>query len=434
MLAALTNLFQQYGSTRTYWVAYSGGLDSQVLLHLCYQLRDNTSIHLRAIHINHGLSSQANHWAMHCKNTCAQLNIPFTEHKIKINCQQGDSLEEIAREKRYAIFANTLAEGDVLLTAHHQDDQAETLLLQLFRGAGPKGLASMPLVKSFAQGLHARPLLSFSRAELQAYALSYQLDWVEDESNQNTLFTRNFIRHEVMPLLRQRWPSIEAVIARSAEHCAETQALLDELALEKWQAVQGSKVNTLSVSKLLLLTKPLQKLILRMWIPSLGFPLPDTKKIDTILNNVLTANSDRHPCVEWAKTELRRYRDDLYLITPLPSHDAGQVLNWNLNDELELPAIGRLRAIPCIETGLCATIQQVSVRFRQLGDKVRIGAKRRTLKNLFQEWSVPTWQRHRVPLLFIDDELIAGVGYFINPAYVAKENEKGWSLRLDKSP
>ena len=201
-----------------------------------------------------------------------------------------------------------MEEGDLLLTAHQQDDQAETVCLQLLRGAGPKGLAAMPHIKPFARGWHARPLLTIPRSALHAYAQCHQLKWVEDESNENTDLTRNFIRHDVLSLLKTRWPTVGGMIARSGAHCAESQALLEDYALEECKNLQGSRLHTLSVQKLLKCSVAKQRLVLRTWIAQQGYLSPDTKKFLTIQEDVLTASWDRLPVVSWAGAELRRYR------------------------------------------------------------------------------------------------------------------------------
>ena len=241
MIVSLQRCVLQFGLDKTYWVAYSGGLDSSVLLSLFAELRRQLPIKLKAIHINHGLSPNASTWASLCATQCQSLQISYLERSVQVNANDGESIEEVARKKRYAVFAKCLEDGDILLTAHHQDDQAETFLLQLLRGAGVKGLAAMPQVKAFARGQHMRPLLEFSRSHLQAYAKERQLVWVDDESNLNLDFARNYIRHQLMPVLLQQWEGASDVIARSAAHCAEAQALLEEYALTDCEKVKGSK-------------------------------------------------------------------------------------------------------------------------------------------------------------------------------------------------
>lgn len=379
--------------SKIYYIAYSGGLDSHVLLSLMAKVRDTLPINIRAIHINHGLSPNAAKWQQHCKKVCRELNIELIIEAITVNSSNGASLEESAREQRYAIFADKLQADDILLTAHHQDDQAETFLLQLLRGAGVKGLSAMPLIKPFAQGKHARPLLSFRRNELLQYATEQQLSWIEDESNENKKFTRNFIRHDLLPLLIAREPATTPLLARSAAHCAEAQALLEEFAVADLQQCLGSRSNTLSVQQLSTLSEARQRLVLRTWIQSNGFRVPDHRRLASIMEDVLTAEWDRMPCVCWDGVELRRHGDDLFVMrTPLAA---------KLPSPMNVPNVGML-----------------TFKFRTGSEVVRIpGRGSQSLKNLFQEWRVPPWERDRIPLLYLGEEIIAVLGYFVHPDF-----------------
>lgn len=378
----------------TYWVAYSGGLDSHVLLSLFAKLRETLLINVRAVHINHGLSKNAVSWAEHCAVVCRDLKIDFATYVISVDTQNGTSVEECAREKRYAIFADLLQEGDMLLTAHHKDDQAETFLLQLLRGAGVKGLSAMPEVKPFAKAMHARPLLTFSRAQLLQYATEQGLSWIEDESNQNTKYTRNFIRHDLMPLLSAREPAATQLIARSAAHCAEAQALLDEYVAVDLQQCAGSRADTLSVQQLIKLTPARQRLVLRSWIHKRGFRLPDHRRLEAILSDVLTADWDRMPCVQWGEAELRRYGDDIFIM--------------NSNDIARTCSVSARGDLP----------KNTTVKFRTGGEVVRIpGRGTQSLKNLFQEWRIPPWERDSIPLWYVDEEIVAVEGYYLHPDF-----------------
>lgn len=390
---------------KTYWVAFSGGMDSHVLLELMAELRQHSPIHLRAIYINHGLSPHAAKWGAHCRQVCADYHIELIERSVCVDISDGRSLEEVAREQRYAVFAEYIQAGDVLLTAHHQDDQAETMLLQLMRGAGPKGLAAMPMVKPFGRGFHLRPLLTVSHEELIQYAKEKQLRWIEDESNAETTLARNFIRHEVMPSLKSRWPTVAATISRSASHCGEAQALLEEYAVEDWKKVTGSQEKTLSVQKLLTLSSPRINQVLRLWVSQQGYSLPDTKKMAAIQTDVLRAAWDRSPCVMWEGAEVRRYRDDLYLLAPLAPIDENWEEVWDLVTPIEVPGVGVLQAME-----IDGVEGPVTVRFRRGGETLCLPKRgRHTLKNLFQEWNVLPWLRDRVPLVFKGGELVGVV-------------------------
>ena len=269
-----------------YWVAYSGGVDSHVLLHALHNLGEPVT----AIHVHHGLNALANAWQQHCQSVCAAMQLPFYMTQLHIQCGPKDSWEAEARKARYAYFASMVPQGDLLLTGHHQEDQAETVLLQLLRGAGPKGLSAMPA--------HKGPLLTVSRQEILVYAKQHQLVWVEDESNLNERYARNYLRQRVMPLLKQRWPSMAATLSRSARLCAESEGLLAEYAQQLLAACQVTE--GLSIPALKQLSVAQQKLVLRHYLQRRAFPLPSEIKLETILNNVVYARLDRKPVVQWA--------------------------------------------------------------------------------------------------------------------------------------
>ncbi|MEN9847337.1 MAG: hypothetical protein RL368_77, partial [Pseudomonadota bacterium] len=213
----LLQTLQELPPCRRYWVAYSGGLDSHVLLHALAKLRTHCTAHLHAVHIHHGLNPRADEWAKHCQQVCADLGIPSTVHAIHIPRNTGASLEALARDARYAALKSIIGEGEVCFTAHHGDDQAETVLLQLFRGAGVAGLSAMPRSAPLGNGWQVRPLLNYSRTQLQHYATTQQLHWIEDDSNLDLRFDRNFLRHAVLPILRQRWGSLSPTLQRVAQ-------------------------------------------------------------------------------------------------------------------------------------------------------------------------------------------------------------------------
>jgi len=415
---------------KKFLVAYSGGLDSHVMLQLLAKLREQDSdLQLRAAYINHHLSGNASVWQEHCQKTCELLAIDFVTKEISVPKITKQSLEANARTLRYEAFAEIIADDEWLITAHNQNDQAETILLQLLRGAGPKGLAAMPEKSTFHNTWHIRPLLHITREQIKTYAVSNHLQWIEDESNADINFDRNFLRHNVMPILQQRWPSVSATLTRSAKHCAEASNLLTLLAEIDLQQLSGTKKNTLSIAQLLALNSERQRNVLRYWLQYLGFSLPSEIKMQQIQHEILLAGEDKAPCVKWQHTEIRRYQDDLYALCPVKSVAKNWQAEWDMQAPLLLPDdLGTL--IVTHEEGKGLTMPAgaiVTVRFRHEGERFlpqgRSGSH--PLKKLFQEWHVPTWERNRIPLIFYKDELIAVCGYGYAEKFAAKENQKG---------
>ena len=362
---------------------------------------------------------------------------------VDARASSGVSPEAAARIARYAAFSEILQPGDILFTAHHQDDQAETLLLQLLRGAGPRGLAGMAQILRSGTAWLARPLLKFSRAALRDYALTQQLFWIDDPSNVDTRFDRNYLRHEILPGLQQHWPAANVTLARSAQHCAEAAELLEGLAHSDFQDVQMDKTGSaealllppergkelfagpLSVAKLLALSPARQRNVLRYWIEQAGLPAPQQRHLERLQSDVLHAAIDAEPCMDWPGVQVRRYRDALYAMLPLASFDALQQWTWNLDAPLTLAGAGTLSALRQQGTGLRAEVRANGVRiaFRSGGERIQPAgrAHHATLKNLFQHAGVPPWLRERVPLLYIGGQLAAVAGYWYAEEFTARK-------------
>lgn len=294
------------------FVAFSGGVDSTVLLHALAQTMPATQ--LRAIHIHHHLYPEADNWQQHCEQFCAQLNIPIITVHLDGKPGAGASIEAWAREQRYRAMQANIKPNEILMTAQHQGDQAETFLLQLMRGSGMKGLSAMPTTKPFANTELVRPFLGLPKSDLIAYAKAHDLTWVEDHSNQNAQFDRNFIRNEILPVLQTRWPSVEHVLARVAEHCGEQQALTSELLAPLLVAARGSRPETVSIQAVLKHAQSVQKALIREWLGQLNIPMPGHKKLNEVFVSVIPARADASPMVEWNGYCIRRYRDDLYAL------------------------------------------------------------------------------------------------------------------------
>jgi len=331
---------------------------------------------------------------------------------LSVQPRRGESLEAAAREVRYAALASLLEPGDLLVTAHHRGDQAETLLLALMRGSGVRGLAAMSIVSPLGTGRLVRPLLDIGRAELLAYAQGHVLGWVNDASNLDLARDRNFLRHRVLPLLAQRWPAAEVALGRSAGHCREADHLITDLAAQRVAGLRGGRPGTLSIRGLRRLDPALGRAVLRHWIAERGFRPPDAKHLGRILGEVMIARADAIPLVAWRGCEVRRHRDDLFVLSPLPRVPGSEPLLWS-TDMLQLPSgLGGLRLLDSDgaktdPTVVCAG--GLSVRFGVQGatcwDQAR--GHHRSLKKLFQEGGVPAWLRPYVPLVFAQGALLA---------------------------
>jgi tRNA(Ile)-lysidine synthase len=414
-------------------IAFSGGRDSTALLHAAVAVRDAGLVTgLRALHVEHGLHPEAPHWRDRCAAFCSDLEVPFTALAVAAEAAKGESPEAAAREARYAALAAELGPGEWLLTAHHRDDQAETLLLQLLRGSGVAGLAAMPARSPFASGWLVRPLLELDRASLAAYASDHRLDWCEDPSNAAIEHDRNFLRHEIMPRLASRWPAVTDCLARSAAHCAEADGLLDELAGRELSALALSgQPEVLPVDGLLALPADRRRLLLRHWLVTLGLPRPGHRVLARIEREALVAAPDRNPVVSWSGGEVRRHRNTLHARVPAAYPDPTP-LPWDPADELELPW-GVLAAEAVTGAGLAQARlrgQRLTVRTRTGGERLRLpGRPTRTLKKLLQEAGVPTWRRAGLPLVYVGEELAAVADLWIAEGYEANDGVPGWRLQ-----
>lgn len=408
--ADLLQKLQSLTPAKKFLIAYSGGLDSHVLLHMMSQL-SNSSIQYRAIHIHHGLQKVADDWESHCQRMCDDLNLSLEIKRLGLKVRTGESVEEIARRERYKAFSSSMSNDEFLLTAHHQNDQAETLLLQLFRGAGVKGLAAMPEIRQFGsndrQRKHLRPFLNLTRQFLEEYANYNQLNYIEDPSNQDHRFDRNYLRNNIMPQLRQRWRGIDKTIARSATIQAETLQILNEFAENELGLICSNFDNTLHIPGLIKHSKAKQNLLIRHWINKSGFVIPSDKKLKHIFSDVINASEDSQPLIEWQGSQIRRFQDKLFLLEPLPEHDTKSMISWVENQPLEIPSLSLTLSADDYPHGS----SNVTVRFRQGGEKIQIPNRGSiSLKNLMQESGVPPWLRSRLALIYVGDKLLKVIG------------------------
>jgi tRNA(Ile)-lysidine synthase len=388
-------------------IAYSGGLDSTVLAHRLSTQRRKLG-GLRLVHVDHGLQPESLDWSRHCARQARIWRLPFVSLRAQVKSARGESLEAVARDARYSLLAQALEPGEVLATAQHLDDQVETLLLQLFRGAGVAGLSAMPRRASFAQGIIVRPLLGDSRADLERYAKRHRLEWVEDPSNQLERFGRNFLRHRILPLLRERWSGVDGSIARSARHMAEAAVLLDEVALRDLVAAMDG--DGLNVGALRRLRPERRRNVLRAFIARAGMELPSTAQMREIAGSLLMARADAQPDVSWSGCTLQRRAGRLRLQVK-SQHTASQQRetaqkswHWNGHRELILDAGDRLALIDDAsgEIDLDRLPATLELRPRHGGEKLRPGPRARTqsLKKLMQVARLTIEERACLPLLF----------------------------------
>lgn len=393
-------------------IALSGGIDSIVLLHILAMLSKQMEFTLSAMHVNHGISRNAAIWSRFCCNLCYTYGISIDVTYLNIKKESGVSLEANARNERYRIFAQVQA--DYVILAQHLDDQAETLLLQLLRGAGIKGMSAMPVVRkltSYAKPQILRPLLEITRSRIETYARKNKLNWINDESNDSIQFHRNFLRHQILPLLKERYPDYPNVLSRTSRHMAEASLLLDELAeMDRGNCLVSGKIEIDNLRKL---SFPRAKNLLRYTLLQQGAVLPSTIKLEEILNQLMSISSDNKFHVTFGSTEVRCYKRAVYVLhrrkTP---REPERYLHWFGEAYLTLPHTnGTVYFTQAESQGIDQQKildESITIRLRRGGEHFKPVCKRprRSLKNLLQEASIPPWERSTLPLLFYGEKLI----------------------------
>ncbi len=412
-------------------IAFSGGVDSVVLLHILHQFADRYAWQLSALHVHHGISPHADAWATFCEQRCAAYNLTFHLEQVDITPLREQGVEAAARQLRYAAYAKH--RQDFLALAHHADDQAETVLLQLLRGAGVRGTSAMPMLVS-RDTQWVRPLLACTRAEIDDYAHSHHLSWIEDESNADDSYPRNFLRHQVLPVLAQRFPAYRSTLARSAQHFHEASLLLDELAHQ--DASIAIRNEHLDVAALQTLSNVRAKNLLRYFLQYRGAPMPQAVQLEDMLQQLCTARDDAVVCASYGTWQVRRFRNQVYVMPILPALDSDlSVVNQELT-EIDWPMTGEHMVF--IRTqGEGVSLKKllsapVTLRVRQGGESLRphLHASLRTLKNLLQEHQMPPWRRDRLPLLYSGETLVCVPDVAIAAEFQAGTEEAGVQLRL----
>ncbi|WP_117233477.1 tRNA lysidine(34) synthetase TilS [Vibrio maerlii] len=419
-------------------LALSGGVDSRVLLELLSDYKnENPHIECLAVHVHHGLSDNAETWAKSCQRWCAEREVPFVLERVQLERKTRTSLEEQARNARYMALSKHLTPDDLLLVGQHLDDQLETFLLALKRGSGPKGLSAMAQVKAFGHANLVRPLLEVRRADIEFFAQSRELDWVEDESNQDTRFDRNFIRHQITPVLTERWPNFPQSVSRSAQLCAEQELLLEELLMPIYHSSLHSD-GSLLLNQLDTFSRLKLNHIIRMWFAGLGAAMPSRSQLNKIYQEVIHATQDANPKLLVQGREVRRFEQRLYLVPQYK--DVGQWQgNLTLGETLVLPdGLGAISMFCAKQVNLADDEDDgVVLHYCTLPDtdiSVKVGFEpqglsaapqgrsgSRKLKKLFQEYSVPSWLRRRTPILKYNENVLAVTGLFVSKHYLGQE-------------
>lgn len=429
---AVQSLIEFNPKNTEYLLALSGGLDSSVLLYALAKIQKEKSLKLKLVHVNHQLQTLADDWVDFCKSQSALLNLECEIENVSINVNSGDSIEASARYARYSVFAAYMHENMCLLTAHHADDQLETFLLQLFRGAGPKGLSSMAWQKEFKQGKHARPLLRLSREQLEEYASQNKLEFIQDPTNDVNQFDRNFLRNEIIPQIKVRYPNVQKSVGRSAEHIATEHFILDELLSDKLQGLLID--NTLDIREWSKLEKNIKILLLRKWISDAKMQLPSTKILDDVLTQLENAHGESKTIISWSNVEIRAYSQKAFLLKKIDEvnykNSAESILENAKNFQLP-EEYGQLS----FDSGASDSLK-LRLAFRLGGEKLRLPRHMHhiNLKQLYQKNRVLPWMRSRIPLLFDGEVLVAIGDLWLNADWLDKQKLPNFSVNWANKP
>ena len=426
---AVDRLHERTGCARLL-IAFSGGIDSSVLLDLASNYAAARAIAIEAIHVDHGLEAASPTWATHCASVCAAYAVPYRTVAVPTRPRKGVSIEAWAREQRYSAFAAGMDRATCLLTAHHGDDQAETVLHHVLRGSGPHGLGAIRFVQAFADGWLGRPLLGWARVEVATYAREHNLSWIEDPSNENERLTRNYLRRRVLPQIETRFPAAARGLQRMARLQQKLAAFIDEQTAGILRQ-SDSPDHVLEIELLESCVTALRPYLIRAWLERAGYTRPGQRHIGQILASVVDAAADRTPCMRWEACEVRRYRGRLYAMRQTPRPDPFKHIDWDPRAVLRLPwGCLAMRVAPAgrLDPELAAV--RLSVKFRRGGERFRLaGSQHRTqLKKLFQQWGVPPWERDLTPLILHQQEIVAVGALGVADAYAVPRGAPGLAL------
>jgi tRNA(Ile)-lysidine synthase len=418
------------------YLGYSGGIDSHVLLHWCASIPDLTS-KITAVYVHHGLQAEADVWAEHCQYTAQNLSVDFKLLKVNAKPGHGESPEEAARNARYAALKALIDTDCALLVAQHQEDQLETVLLQLFRGSGLRGLSGMPESMPFGQGVMLRPLLNVPKQDIIDYAHTHQLQWVDDPSNSVSDYDRNFLRNEVLPLLKQRWPVLDKTVTRSATHCASAEMLITQIAQQWFETVFNADDETLSITQLQQFDYQHQAHIIRAWFKHFALKMPAQAFVDRVMSEVVSARPDSDPVLIGHGYSIRRYRDKLYCLRQTAKLVLTEEILWfKTTTSLDVGHERLLTYVPAtkgIDAESWRNANSIAVKFRVGGEMLDLPRRegRHSLKNLFQEAGIPPWERATMPLVYLDDKLAAVGEQWVSATFYT-ETSQALQLQLSK--
>jgi tRNA(Ile)-lysidine synthase len=429
LIKSVEQLINSTPDTQKIIIAFSGGADSHVLLHLCSVLQQQYSyISFMSVHIDHGLQASSIEWSSHCEKVSSDLGVKFCTKAVNAIDENGEGPEQAARHARYGALRTYMDSKTVLLTAQHQDDQAETLLLQLLRGAGVNGLASMPRTASFGDGLIGRPFLAVSKQEIIAYAEQYKLDWIEDPSNKDVSLSRNFLRQEVIPLIQQKWPAFSKTTARTASHCSEVMLLLSDYVSPHFQ---DENAGELELKPIRCLSSEKQRLVIREWLTRNDVRLPSQKVLNQ-MQAIIQDPAIKSSLIEWGGYQLRLFNNIFYLLNQT---EEAILLDTTWDGEhVDLPNnLGQLGIKPVVGFGVNKALwdkSKVRIGPRLGGEKIKLPGRSGTksLKKLLNESSIFPWVRASLPLIFINDELVAVADLWVAEAFLAKGDEEGYEI------
>lgn len=406
----------RWPGARSWWVALSGGTDSTALLHALSCLADSLETPpLHAIHVNHGLNKEADQWQEQVVRFCQSLNIPLVVERATVT-RIGDGLEAAARKARYAAFAQRLPARSLLLTAHHQDDQAETLLLRLMRGSGLRGLAGIPPYRHLAAEVFVgRPLLELSRQQLRIYCQAHQLAVIEDPANTALEHDRNFLRHRIFPLLKERWPAAAASAAVAASWLRQAEDQLSDYETQ-WLSQHVDQSQSLDLNALAQAPERYHFRLIRSWLISMNVSLPTARQLQELVRQIWTSAADRRPCLQWPAGEMRQYHQRLYYLRPRRIKQGCEERIeqcWHSSEVFSLPGLGQLR----IASESVVPERQFVVTQRRGGERIAWADRsHRSIKKLMQEQHVPPWLRNVMPFIYYGAELWAVGDRWMSPA------------------